>query len=295
MKKFYVLADSTCDCEKKFRDRYDFDYCPMVFTIDSKTYKANLDWTELKADDYYGLMRKGKRSVTGLVSAAVFEEKFTEYLEKGFDVLYIACSSRLSGSLNNAKIVAAELKDKYPDRKIVCFDSLRSNYAQGMMALDAAKMANSGMDIEECVKKLTDERLNYITICTAGSLTWLKQAGRVKAGAAFFGNLIGVKPMILADAVGQNYAFKKVKGRKASLDELVTEVSNRILNPEQATVFVEHANCIEDAKYVGSQIKDKLKVKEVNVSNIGPIVGATVGPDTITVNFYGKTVTEIGE
>lgn len=290
MKSFQVITDSTSDVEALYRNEYGLDYVRMVFSINGKEYMADLDWNELSSEEYYELMRKGNRATTGLVNALEFSEKFEKYLSQGLDVLYISCSSKLSGSLNNGKIVAAELADKYPNNKVVCFDSLRSNYAQGMMALDACALANQGKSIDSVVKELSINRLKYQTYATVDSLEWLRKAGRVKASSAFFGNLFGVKPIIVGDAIGNNYAFKKIRGRKQSLDILCQMVVDRLENKENATVFIEHADCIEDALYLKDLILKKVNPKNINISSVGPIIGATVGPNSITVNFYGDKV-----
>lgn len=297
MKKFQVLTDSTADVEKKYREEYDFDYMKNSFHFvdEDKEYDADLDWTEISSKDYYDKIRKGSLSKTSMIKPNEIEEKFTKYLEAGLDILYIACSSKLSGSFEAAKNMSKEFLEKYPDRKIICIDSLRSNYAEGLIAIDAAKMALNGCDIEEAVRYVEENKLNYHTYCTVATLEYLKKAGRIKASKAFFGNLMGVKPIILADAIGQNYSFKKVKGRKPSLDELVLLVKENIVNPSESTVFVEHADCFESAQYVADKIKEEVNPGMINISNIGPIVGATTGPDTITVNFYGKKVTIVGE
>ena len=123
MKQFQVLTDSTADVEKKFRDKYDLDYIKMIFTIDGKDYDADLDWSNIAPNEYYEMMRSGKRSVTGQIQPSETEEKFKKYLDEGLDILYISCSSRLSGSYNYAEVYAKELLEKYPGRRIVCFDS----------------------------------------------------------------------------------------------------------------------------------------------------------------------------
>lgn len=291
MRKFQVLTDSTSDLQKEFRDKLNIDYINMVYTINGVTYDADLDWNNLSPTDYYNMMREGARSITGLIKTIDTEMKFEEALKQGLDVLYIACSSALSGSVNAAKITASELLEKYPERKIVCFDSLRSNYAEGLIAYDAAVMANSGMELDEVVKVLEETKLNYHTIATVETLDYLKKAGRIKASKAFFGNLMGVKPIILADANGNNYSFKKIKGRKASLDDIVNYVKENITNPCEKIVFVEHADCIKEAEYVKNQIEKLVNPKEVRISVLGPIIGATVGPGTITINFNGNKVT----
>ena len=291
MKKFQVITDSTSDLEKKYRDEYDIEYLKMVFTIDNKEYDADLDWTDITPEKYYGLMRKGNRSITGLVKTIEIEEKFKKSLDEGLDILYIACSSKLSGSVNSAKNIAAELLKKYPDRKVICYDSLRSCYAEGMMAIEASKRANNGEDILDVVKYLDEYKLNYQTYATVATLDWLKKAGRVKASAAFFGNLFSVKPIIVGDKDGNNYGYKKTKGRKASLDELVDTVISRISKP-YGMVMIEHADCLRDANYIKEQIQAKNpEIKDFNISSVGPIIGATTGPDTIAVDFYGEKVT----
>lgn len=292
MKKFIVLTDSTSDISKKDRELYNIDYLKMTFTINEKEYDADLDWKDITPEEYYGLMRKGYRSITGLVKTIEFETKFEEALKNGYDVLYVACSSKLSGSLNNGKLVAAELQDKYKDRKIICFDSLRSNYAEAMIAIEAAKKAEEGKTIDEAVEELSKIRLNYQTYATVNSLEWLKKAGRVKASKAFFGTLFGVKPIIVGDSLGYNTSFKKEKGRKNSLDFLANTIQERLLNPQEGTLVIEHADCLIDAQYLEDKVKELIpSLKEIIICPLGPIIGATTGPETITCNFYGAKVT----
>ena len=288
-KKFYVLADSTSDLLKSSREQYDLDYLKMVFTICDKTYDADLDWNELSSDQYYSLQREGNRSITGLVKTSELEEKFEQHLKEGKDVLYIACSSRLSSSINNAKIVAEELKAKYPNNKVICYDSLRSCAAQGMLAIEASKIASEGKDIEEAIKFLDQNRLKFQTWATVGTLTYMKNAGRVKASTAFFGNLFRVKPIVVTDKTGSNVAIKKVKGRKDSLDELINIASERLDASKDYDIIVEHAQCKEDGQYVADGIKARCG-KDVKLIDLGPIIGATCGPDTITINFFGQEI-----
>ena len=50
----------------------------------------------------------------------IYTSVFTSYLEKGMDILYISCSSALSGSIGLANLIAQELGESYPDSKIIC-------------------------------------------------------------------------------------------------------------------------------------------------------------------------------
>jgi DegV family protein with EDD domain len=163
------------------------------------------------------------------------------------------------------------------------------------MAYDTAKLALDGKSIEELVEYLDKNRLKYQTVATVESLEWLRKSGRITATSAFFGNLFGVKPIIISDKLGNNYAFKKVKGRKPSLDEIVDIICQRLTNPKENGICIEHADNEKDAQYVADRVKERINPKYVHVSCLGPIIGATVGPGTITTNFYGEEVTISGE
>jgi DegV family protein with EDD domain len=156
-------------------------------------------------------------------------------------------------------------------------------------------MRANGATIEEAHKWIEENKLNIHQDCCVADLKYLKQAGRVSAGSAFFGGLFQVKPIIISDAKGQNFAIEKVKGRKQSIDRIV-ERMKADYRPDEAfpDVIVSHADCIEDAEYLKSQVIEKVGVKEedITMNFIGPIIGATTGPGTMSLYFYGTEVTE---
>ena len=291
MNSFKVITDTTSDLYEELREKYDIDYMMMSFNDGKKNYDADIDFKGISAKEFYDSMRNGVVFKTSQVQATEISKKLTKYLELGYDILYVACSSKLTSSYNFVKLQSEELLDDYPDRKIVCFDTLRSTGSEGLIAIKAAILAKEGKTVDEVFEILNNEKLNYNTYCTVNSLEWLKKAGRIKATKAFFGNLFNVKPIIVADAIGNNYAMTTIKGRKESLDFIVQAVKERIVDSKNQIVFVEHADDIDSAEYVKTRIINTINVKEVVVTNIGPIIGATVGPDSIIVSFYGEKVT----
>lgn len=295
MRKVQIITDSTSDLVLDDREKYNIEYLKMGFNINNTEYEANLDWNQISPQEYYSLIKKGNRATTSLIKTEEIENKFKKALDNNLDVLYLAVSSKLSGSINYASILSLDMLSNYPDRKIVCYDTLRSTYAEGMIAIDCAKMANEGASLEEIINYLDNNKLKYQTYATVGSLEWLKLAGRVKASNAFFGNLLGVKPIILGDAIGNNNAIKKIRGRKASLLELVSLCKEQIIDPENQIIYLEHADSIEDANFLKDELIKTINPKEVRVSMLGPIIGATTGPDTVMISFYGKEVTITSE
>lgn len=290
MNEFVIFGDSTCDLNKELRVKYNIDYVPMNFSVDDKEFVASLDWECHSSKEHYDLMRGGKRVFTAQVTKQAYYESFKSALEQGQDVLYISCSSALSASINTAIMVAEELNKNFDTNKVYCVDSLISSLGQGYLLIEAAKKRSEGLTADDTAKYIEDIRLKVNQCGTVESMEYLRRAGRVKASKAFFGNLFGVKPIIISDIKGQNYAYKKVKGtanaRVAIAQHLVDAA-----NGNYDMLLISHADCEADAILLRDEILKLADFKEVILGYIGPIVGASVGPGTVIGFVLGNEVT----
>jgi hypothetical protein len=89
------------------------------------------------------------------------------------------------------------------------------------------------------------------------------------------------------DDEGHLIVMEKARGRKKSLDALVTHMEETVINPEEQVIFISHGDCLEDAEYVAKQVKEKLNVKDVMVRVLDPVIGAHSGPGTVALFFVG--------
>lgn len=293
MKKFVIITDSCSDLDKPLREKFDIDYIPMHINFEGKEYEADLDYREISLEEYYNLMKQGVRIKTAQINANEYLPFFEKYLKDGFDVLYVACSSALSHSVEESRKASEELKAKYPESKIICVDSLTACFALGMLCIRASELRAEGKTIEETAEWINENKLTVNQECTVETLKYLKQAGRVSAASAFFGGLLSVKPIIISDASGINAAVEKVKGRMTSINRLVERFKEEYVSVPYQRVRVVHGDGESDGKILLEKIKEAIPDKDVEVTfgNIGPIVGATTGPGTLAVYFYGKEVT----
>ncbi|MBQ4631398.1 MAG: DegV family protein [Clostridia bacterium] len=291
MSRFAVIADSTSDLDKEIREKYEIDYVRMNYVVDGAEYDASLDWENHGSHEFYDMMRGGKRILTTQVPREEFINKFRSYLEKGEDVLYIACSSALSGSVNLAVIIAKELEAEFPGRKVVCIDSLCSSLGQGYMLIRASMMRAEGKSLDDVASYIEKNKLCFNQFGTTDDLKYLKRAGRVKASSAFFGNMFGIKPIIISDKTGQNLAVEKVKGAANAKRRIAEKMAEIVDENDKDTLLISHADCLEDAHKLRDEILKLISFKNVIIGTIGPIVGSCVGPGTIISFCYGKEVT----
>ena len=295
MRKVKIITDSCSDLTAELMEKYNIDYGRMSTVCDGVETPALLTWNEKDVHNLYDTMRGGKRVTTTQVSVEEFNRIFKKYLSDGYDSVYIGCSSKQSGSVNTSQVVATKLLLDYPDAQISCIDSLNASIGEGMLAIEAAKMAAEGKNVSEITSYITDIRKNVWEFATVHSLDTLKKAGRVTGSSAFFGNLMGIKPIITADAVGDQAAYKKVKGRQKSFEEIVNLLKENITNEGEQTVYIVHADCSkEEVDNLVKLVKDKIACKDIHVGYIGPIIGASIGPDAIGVWAFGNKVTFCG-
>ncbi|MDO4419279.1 MAG: DegV family protein [Ruminococcus sp.] len=291
MRPIKIVTDSCSDLTKELRDKYSIEYVKMNTVHNEKETPASLDWEYYSAKELYDLIRNGERVTTTQVPAQEFSQMFTKLAEEGYDVIYISCPGVLSGSVNTGSMVAKDIMEKYPEAKIVCVDPKAPCMGEGMIVIKAAELVAEGKSLDEILAYIEENKLRMNQFCTVNTLDYLKRAGRVKASSAFFGNLFGVKPIIISDINGQNTAIKKVKGRLASMDEIVNLLADAMQGEEDRRVFVGHADCPqEEVDYVVNKVKEVVGTEEIFVDYIGPIIGASVGPGAMVVYGWGKKV-----
>jgi DegV family protein with EDD domain len=297
MKKVKIIADSCSDVPAELLEKYDIDYAQMKTVYQGKESPALLTWSGEEAHALYEIMRGGERITTAQVPVDEFNRVFKKYTDDGCDVVYIGCSSKQSGSVNTGTLVARKMMEENPDIKIVCIDSLNASLGIALIVIEAAKLAQAGKSADEIEKEIIGLRKRVNQYVTVHSLTFLHRAGRVKGSAAFFGNLMGVKPILISDANGEQVAYKKVKGRQKSFEEIVSMLKSSIVEPENQTVYIAHADCSEDEiNALVDLVKKEIPCRDVCIGCIGPIIGASIGPDAVGVWGIGNEVTyTVGE
>lgn len=288
MSKFKIITDSSCDLTAELAEQLELDVLCLSVLAEDKVYKNYLDGREISPTDYYNMLRSGLMAKTAAANIEDFNDIFKKWLDDGYDVIYLGFSSALSGTFNTGKIVADEMSEKYPERKIYCVDTLAASLGQGMLVYYAANMQKSGASIDEVRDWVEENKLSQAHLFTVNDLHHLQRGGRVSKTTAIIGSALGVKPLMHCDNEGKLVKTGVVRGRQASLDSLVKRMKETIINPEGQTVFISHGDCIDDAEYVKSEILKALPVKEVIINFVGPVIGTHSGPGTMALFFFAS-------
>lgn len=286
LKDYVIITDSTTDLTPELIEEIDVQVITMEVVIGEETFKNYPDGRELSFKEFYERIRKGAMPKTNQINVATYIENIEKAVLDGKDVLLLCFSSALSGTYQSSCIAVEEMREKYPDAKIITVDTKSASMGEGLLVYLAAKKKAEGMGIEELAKWVEDTKLNICHWFTVDDLNHLKRGGRVSSATAVVGTLLGIKPVMHVDNEGRLIAVEKVRGRKASLDALTKHLFDTV-NENIKTVFISHGDCPEDAKYLAEKIREKIK-PDITVGFIGPVIGAHSGPGTIALFFEGS-------
>ncbi len=284
---FEIVTDSSSNLTDELIEKYKLHILSLMFRVNGKEYYSYEKGKKTELKQFYTMMRNKEEITTTLIDINTCTPIFEEILKQGNDLLYIGFSSALSGSFQAASMVLEDLKSTYPDRTILSVDTLGASLGEGLLVYHAAKLREQGKNINEVYNWVLDNRLHLCHWFTVDDLFFLKRGGRVSGSAAVLGTILGVKPIMHMDNEGRLILVEKARGRKRSLDTLIDRMQKTAIEPQNQTVFITHGDCIEDAEYVATQIKQRFRVKDVLINYVDPVIGAHSGPGTIALFFLG--------
>lgn len=286
MNEYVIFTDSACDISQKLLGEWNVKCVSLTFMFEgSDVVYAQPD---MSSKTFYDNMRGGKVAKTSAVNMETFKTVFEEELKNGRDILYLGFSSGLSTTFNSARMAGDELMEAYPDRKVVCVDSLAASAGQGLLLYMMVQKKREGASIEENAEYAEKIKLNICHWFTVDDLVYLKRGGRISPTVAFVGGLLGIKPVLHVDNEGHLVNVTKVRGRKAAIRALADKYSELALDPKQGTVFISHGDCLDEVEKLAEIFKKEHGVCVNLITDVGSVIGAHSGPGTIALFFVGK-------
>ena len=284
---FLIITDSTCDMPQEMADELGLAILPIRVSMEDKEYAHYLDGRELGFHEFYEKLLAGVPAKTSAANQEDFLSLMEPALAAGRDVLYIGFSSGLSSTYNVGVMTAAQLAEKYPERKVYTVDSLSASFGEGLLVYHAVQQKLAGKSIDEVRAFVEENRLHLCHWFTVDDLQHLKRGGRVSAAAAVFGTMLNIKPVLHVDDEGHLIPVGKVQGRTTSIKALLKKMQETAIDPAEQVVFISHGDCEKDAEKLAAMVRESIGPKEIILNPIGPVIGAHSGPGTVALFFLG--------
>ncbi|PGK42295.1 fatty acid-binding protein DegV [Bacillus anthracis] len=280
-----IITDSAADLPVELLQAYDIDLIPLRVYDEAET--EYLDGVTLESVTLLQKMREGAVYRTSLPSLETFQEKFVSYAKEGNPCIYLAFSSELSGTYQSSVVIKEEVKETYADLDLEIIDTKCASLGQGLVVLEAAKMAKDGASKEDILKRV-DFLMNHMEhIFTVADLQYLVRGGRLSKVAGFIGGLLNIKPILNVEE-GKLVPLEKVRGKKKVLGRIVDIMEERGKELKGQTIGMTHGDDLETAEALKALITERFGCEVFIVNTIGAAIGAHTGPGVITLFFLNE-------
>ena len=280
-----IITDSAADLPVELLQAYDIDLIPLRVYDESET--EYLDGVTLESVTLLQKMREGAVYRTSLPSLETFQEKFVSYAKEGNPCIYLAFSSELSGTYQSSVLIKEEVKETYANLDLEIIDTKCASLGQGLVVLEAAKMAKDGASKEDILKRVDFLMSHMEHIFTVADLQYLVRGGRLSKVAGFIGGLLNIKPILNVEE-GKLVPLEKVRGKKKVLGRIVDIMEERGKELKGQTIGITHGDDLETAEALKALITERFGCEVFIVNTIGAAIGAHTGPGVITLFFLNE-------
>jgi DegV family protein with EDD domain len=239
---------------------------------------------ELDIDDYarfYDNLRAAAGvPTTSQPSIGDFAAVYEPLAAAGRDVVSVHISGGISGTVEGARQAASEVAGRHPGRRIEAVDSTVSAGALGLVVLAAAGCADAGGDVDAVVAATRAAIETMRFWFAVDTLEYLRRGGRIGAAQAWLGGALKIKPILTLD--GQITPIERVRTSKRAFERMVEYLRSRQADGADAWV-VQHVQSPDVAERLIEQGRAIYGCEPAFVSEVGPVIGAHVGPGLVGV------------
>lgn len=277
-----IVVDSTCDLPRDFMEEYGIAVLPLHVIVGERIY---LDRKTISTEEVYGLMRAGVMPSTSQVNQMDTEEALEDCLRRGDDLLYLAFSGKMSGTCGAVSQVMGKLAERYPERRMRTLDSRGGSFATGLIAMEAARAARSGLDFDDVAARCEFLIAHVEHVFVISDLKWMVRGGRISRTMGYTANLLDIKP-VLDVKDGEMEVIRKVRGRLNSMRRVADIVAERAANCLRQTIGITHADDLEAADTMRELLRQRLPGCSFLTEEIGAVLGVHLGIGGVGVFFF---------
>ena len=280
--KVAVVVDSSSCLPHGLVEQWNIHVVPHELIIEDRSFRDGVD---IEPEEFYRLLEKNQRvPTTASPQPARFLEVFQSAGADAENVLCITLAADFSSTFSSASVAARMAEGEPWGRPVKVMDSGAAAGAQGLIALEAARAAKGGADLDEVIARVEALIPKMNLLAFLDTLYYLGRSGRVPRVAAWAGSLLGIKPLTEMK-LGEARVLEKPRSRARAMDQLLSIAKIRVQDtPMHLNVM--HAHAAADAELLCQRAEAEFNCRELFISEFTPVMGAHLGPGLLGLAFY---------
>jgi DegV family protein with EDD domain len=279
-RRVQIVTDSTADLPSDIVQAYGIAVVPLTVAFGKEVFRDRVD---IQPGQFYKTLTTTKtHPKSSPPPQADFAERYREWLAQGHEVVSLHISAKLSKTFEHASAAADEVDGA---GLISVVDTGQVSAALGMLALFAARMAARNETAATIRERLLDMAPRIHTLFVVDTLEFLAKGGRIGKAQALMGGLLGIKP-ILGMVDGEVAPVDRVRGGRAAHPRILELLLKRVEKDRPVIAGISHANAPVWADRLRALVRDQFQIAELIQTEVGPVVGANVGPGVVGVCVF---------
>lgn len=277
--KLAVITDSSAYLSVETLQREDLFVLDIPVNIDGEEY---VEGVNLTAQEFYEKMAQASElPKTSQPSIAKLDEILTSLKEQGYThALGLFLSSGISGFYQNIQYIV----DDYEGLTIAFPDTRITSAPLGYMVESVLKWAEQGDGFESILDRVTEQIENTAAFIMVDDLDHLVKGGRLSNGAAIFGNLLSIKPILYFNDQGVIEVYEKVRTEKKATKRLI-EIGKEAIANGNYQITVIHGNAPQKAADLRQLLIDSGVATDVSIATFGSVIGTHLGEGSIALGY----------
>ncbi len=285
MAKIKIVVDSATDIPREILERYNITVLPFPIYFGDEMFRDGID---INTDLFYPKLKEfGGFPTTSQITPIEFKEAYEKLAKEADIILSIHLSSPLSGTFNSARLASLEVDNA----QVICIDSRNAALGYGFQVIEAAKAIEEGAEIDEVLARIQQVKDTVKVYLSVPSLDYLVKGGRIGKATAFLGGLLNIIPLLTIED-GIVAPFEKIRGKKRvfqRLMELVQKAIKQFGGKDKINLAVLHTDNHQEADNLAERIKAEYGIRDIIITQVGPLIGTHIGPGVLAVIFHKKT------
>ena len=251
-----------------------------------------VDQREVEITDYaafYDALRSAKDlPSTSQPSVGDFLAVYEPLIEQGSDIVSIHLSGGISGTVHSAEQARDQLLERgVASERVHVVDSATTCAGLGLMAIAAANAVSRGADLQAATEAARALRGQMKILFAVDTLEYLRRGGRIGAAQAWLGSALKIKPILTIER--EILPIERVRTAGRAFERMVDHLSER--KESGADVFmIQHIQAHDVAERLAERGREIYGRDPEFVSEIGPVIGAHVGPGLVGVTGLPSSI-----
>jgi DegV family protein with EDD domain len=235
---------------------------------------------------FYDRMRSSSElPTTSQPSIGDFLAVYQPLLDAGDEIVSIHLAGGMSGTVSSAEQAREQLG---PDAgRVHVIDSETACGGQGLILLAAAAAARAGADGEAVSERALRARSELKMWFAIDTLEFLRRGGRIGGAQAWRGSALKIKPILTVES--QITPVERVRTSRRAFERLVDLLRDRAREGADGWM-VQHIQAPREAEELVERGREIFDSEPVTISEIGPVIGAHVGPGLLGVGGIPRSL-----